>query len=429
MKRILALLLCLVVIMALPMSSLAEGKTEIVFWSRSFEQFYNNRIMEIVEQYNAANRGYNVTVEFIAESAWNERMTSAQAAGNAPDVYTISYNHIVTESKNKAIQPLTGLMLEEKLADITDAVKQMVMVGDEVYAWPMWSEPSALLYYRKDLLEEAGLEVPTTWEQMIDVAVKLTTNDRFGLAIMAGGDLGWASWGWQQGAAGHLAVNDDWSEATIDEGYRDLALYMADLYDSGAVPLQALSGYGSITPFATDAVAMQINGSWAVATLIQDYPNMEGKYGIAPCPTKTGDPSVCTATMGGWCMAIDGRSKAPEGAADFISYVMCEDPAVWGSYYKLCNFSRSACTKSISAYVDVQSAEAGYDWAATINQVAASAIAEPVYPWDISASVALMFQNVFMHTLDVDEAIEDCINSINKIISDQHLAGANPNKK
>ena len=184
MKRFLSMLLCLAILLSLPMTSLAEEPKELVMWSRSFEQFYNDLVREIVEDYNAANRGYSVRVEFIAEAAWNERMSAAQAAGNAPDLYTISYNHIVTESKNKAIQPLTGLLAEEKIADITDAVLKMVSVGDQVYAFPMWTEPSALLYYRKDLLAEANLEVPTTWAELVDVATKLTTNDRFGLAII-----------------------------------------------------------------------------------------------------------------------------------------------------------------------------------------------------------------------------------------------------
>ena len=223
-------------------------------------------------------------------------------------------------------------------------------------------------------------------------------------------------------------MNDNWDAATIDEGYRDLANFFVDLYDSGAVPEQGLSGYGDITPFATDAVAMQVNGSWAVSTLINDYPEMEGKYGIAVCPTKDGNLDTCTATMGGWCLAVDGKAKQPEGAADFISFMMCEDPTRWGAYYEACNFSRSACTKSIAAGVDTKAAEAGYEWASTINRVAANAIAEPVYPWDISASVMLMLQNSFMHALDVDTAIEECIKSINKIISDQNLAGTNPNK-
>lgn len=428
MKRFLASLLCIAMLATLSMSALADEPKELVMWSRSFEDFYNETIRQIVEEYNAANRGYKVRVEFIAEAAWNERMAAAQAGGNAPDFYTISYNHIVTEAKNKAIQPLNGLVSDEKLADITTAVRSMVSVGDVYYAFPLWTEPSALLYYRKDLLADANLEVPTTWEQLIDVATKLNNNDRFGLAVMHGGDLGWASWGWQQGAAGHLAVNDNWDAATIDEGYRDLANFFVALYDSGAVPEQGLSGYGDITPFATDAVAMQINGSWAVSTLINDYPELEGKYGIAPCPTRDGNPDTCTATMGGWCLAIDGKAKSPEGAADFISFMMCEDASRWGSYYEKCNFCRSACTNSIAAFVNEKSADAGYEWAATINQVAANAIAEPVYPWDISVSVALMLENCYMHALDVDTALEQCINSINKVIADQNLAGTNPNK-
>lgn len=382
--------------------------------------------MDIVANYNVLNRGYNVTLEFVAEAAWNERITAAQAGGTAPEIRLISYNQIVTEAKNGAIQPLTGMMKDEYLSDITDAAKAMVSIGDQVYAFPMWTEPSVLLYYRKDLLQEAGLQVPTTWAELIDAATKLTTADRFGLAIMAGGDAGWSTWGMQYGTAGHLPITDNWDAANVDQAYVDLACFFRDLYDSEAVPAQALSGYGAIDPFATGAVAMQLNGSWAVATLIKDYPELEGKYGIAVCPTIDGDLTRCTATMGGWAMAVDGKTDKGEGCADFISYMMCEDPTTWGGYFDDCSYSRSACTNAIAASVNEKAAAAGYEWAATINEVAAHAIAEPVYPWDISWSVAVMFQNVFMHTMEPEEALQVCIDSINKVITDQNLAGANP---
>lgn len=423
------LILCMCAGMTTAVLAQENAPIAITLWSRSFEDWYNSMLGQQVDNYNALNRGYTVSLEFVAEAAWNERITAAQAAGNAPDLYTISYNHIVTEAKNQAIQPLDGLLSDEKLDDITESVRKMVSYNGKTYAFPMWTEPSALLYYRTDLLEEAGIDkVPTTWDELVEAASKLTTNSRFGLALMTGGDMGWSTWGWQYGISGHLAINDNWDAATIDDGYQALAGFFEKLYDAGCVPDQALSGYGDISPFATDAVAMQINGSWAVATLINDYPELEGKYGIAVCPTQNGDLDVCTATMGGWTLAIDGASKNAAGAADFISYLMCEDASVWGGYYELCHFCRSACTKSISEYVNQKSAEAGYDWAAVINDVASHAIAEPVYPWDISVSVQLMFENVFMHTMSMEEATQTCIDSINKIIADQNLAGMNPNK-
>lgn len=405
----------------------AEGTKQVTLWSRSFEEWYNNLILQRVKEYNALNRGHEVEVEFIAEAAWNERMTAAQAGGTAPDVYTISYNHIVTEARNMAIQPLDGLLTDAQLDNLIPGVRDMVSYDGKAYAYPLWVEPSAMLYYRIDFFEEAGIDkAPVTWEELIETAKLLQNDDRFGLAVAAGGDLCWSTWGVQYGVAGHLAINDNWDAATIDEGYKDLALFYRDLYDAGVVPEQALSGYGSIEPLAQGAVAMQVNGSWAIATLVRDYPELEGKFGVAVLPTKDGNQNVTTATNGGWTLAVDGKAANPDGAADFISYLLCEAPETWGVYYEESLFSRSPGNQTISDYVSAKAEEAGYPWADVINAVASLAIPEPTYPWDISVAVGTMIDQVWMHALEVDDAIAECINSINTIISDQNLAGKNP---
>ncbi|HNZ39291.1 MAG TPA: extracellular solute-binding protein [Candidatus Latescibacteria bacterium] len=42
----------------------------------------------------------------------------------------------------------------------------------ESYSVPSWTE-AAFLYYRKDLLEQAGLPVPETWEELMETAQQI----------------------------------------------------------------------------------------------------------------------------------------------------------------------------------------------------------------------------------------------------------------
>ena len=44
------------------------------------------------------------------------------------------------------------------------------------------------LFYSKDLLDVAGVEVPTTWSELEDACAKLTTKGVYGLAISAIGN-------------------------------------------------------------------------------------------------------------------------------------------------------------------------------------------------------------------------------------------------
>ena len=61
---------------------------------------------------------------------------------------------------------------------------QSVIYEDGVYGLPYACNTIAL-FYNVDMLEEAGVEVPTTWEELVDAAEKLTTEEHTGLLSAA----------------------------------------------------------------------------------------------------------------------------------------------------------------------------------------------------------------------------------------------------
>ena len=94
------------------------------------------------------------------------------------------------------------------------------------------------------------------------------------------------------------------------------------------MPKQALAGYADIKPFGEGKIAIQICGSWAIGQLRNTYKDMVGKVGIAPMASMDGDLTKPTATLGGWSLAVDGKSKHPQESADFISYLLAGDPSI-----------------------------------------------------------------------------------------------------
>ena len=122
---------------------------------------------------------------------------------------------------------LNDLMDSAAFDDLYDNMKDFVAVNGQYYAYPKLVEPSAVMFYRKDMFEAAGLDPnlpPTTWTELLETAQKLTKKGVFGLSIaQTAPDLGWSSWGLQYNAAGHLAVTEDWSKADVNNnGYKAL---------------------------------------------------------------------------------------------------------------------------------------------------------------------------------------------------------------
>mgnify|MGYP000878506764 CR=1 FL=1 len=408
-------------------SSSSEEPVKVVVWNQIFEPWNQEFFTEKAEEYNSLGRGYVVEQEFIAGDAWTERMASAQAAGTAPDTYVLSYNNIVSAVRDGLILPLNDLLPKEAFDDLNDNVKDMVSFEDKYWAYPQLVEPSTVLFYRTDLFEQAGItKVPTTWDELIEAGKKLTTNEIFGLSIPDFPSMGWCTWGMQYASSGHLAINDNWDTPLIDQGYIDLANFYKRCYDEGIVPAQALSGYADMKDFGEESVAMKFCGSWGVGQILNDYPELADKFAVAVPPTKDGNQDTILATNGGWTYVIDAKTKVAEGAADYISWLLAEDVETCAEFFELAKFAKAAPRKSVGEYISANSGDSS--WAETVNYVSAHAIAEPIYPWDISVAVSLMFENTSLGMMSVEDAAAEATTSIQAIIDNQQLAGTNPKK-
>ena len=408
-------------------SSTTKDPVKVVVWNQIFEPWNQEFFEQKAEEYNQLGRGYVVEQEFIAGDAWTERMAGAQAAGTAPDTYVMSYGNIVMNVKDGLLMPLNDLLPQAAFDDLNDNVREMVSYDGKIWAYPQLVEPSTVLFYRTDLFADAGItKVPTTWDELIDTAKKLTTNDVFGLGIPDFGSMGWCTWGLQQASSGHLAINDNWDTPLIDQGYIDLANFYKKAFDEGVVPEVALSGYADMKDFGEGSVAMKFCGSWGVGQIINDYPELADKFAIAIPPTKDGKQDGILATNGGWSYVVDAKTKVAKGAADYISWLLAEDVETSADFFKVANYAKAAPRKSVAEYIAGVAGDS--TWAETVNYVSARATAEPIYPWDISATVALMFENTALGMMSPEDAAAQAAATIQDIITNQNLAGTNPRK-
>lgn len=401
-----------------------DGST-IIVWNQIFEEWNQAFFEERADEYNTLDRGYTVEQEFIPGDAWTERMVAAQSIGSAPDTYILAYNNIYSAVRDASILPLDDIFTKAQLDDIADNVREMVTYNGKIYAYPQLVEPSTVLFYRTDLFEDAGLtEPPKTWDELVEYGVKLTQGDVFGLGISGFAEMGWTTWGWQMQSAGHLALNDNWDAPLIDDGYKELANFWKRLYDEGAVPAEPLSGYTELSAYGQGALAMQLSGSWGIAQLINEYPDIYEVTNVAVPPTKDGNTEDIVATNGGWTYVIDANTKHQDGAYNYISWLLAEDPKTVADFFDVAQYSKAAPRKSVQAYINDLGGTP--DHAEIIIGISERAINEPSYPWDISVAVANMFENVAIGGMDVDSAANEATTQIQEIIEQQNLPGQNP---
>lgn len=429
MKRLVTWILAcavLISVFAFPTAMAAtEGKTEVILWNRIFEDWNQEWCKQKVEEFNAdPAQKYFVTQEFVDGAAWDEKVSAARAAGTMPDMLLMNYGGIPWGASQGLYLPLDDLIPQEAWDDLYPNVLDMVSLGGHKYAYPQMVEPAIVMYYRKDLLEAAGFSAPPkTWDEFLAAAKAMTTDDMYGATF----NYEWSMWGWEHTAAGHWPITDDWSKANVqDQGYIDLLTFMKALYDSEAVPAQALEGYnGSSRLIGDGSVAMTFSGSWGIADIMKNYPEMADVIGVAPAPTKDGSPFQ--STVGGWTYVIDAKAKQPEGAAAYITWLLGSDPARAASFFEAASFSKYSPRKSVDDYLTSMTAAKDDEWMQVISsQIIPHAISEPLYAWDFSANLLTAMGEVIVNGKTPEEALQAAADAINQFIQNNDYANKKP---
>jgi multiple sugar transport system substrate-binding protein len=408
------------------------GTTTVTFWQQKFEDYQQAWFKKHVDQYNASQNKIKVDLQVVPADTWAQKLKAAQAAGKAPDVATTNYGNVAPGVANGQFAPLDDLMPAGVFADIKANVKSFVVIEGKHYAYPMLVEPSTVLYYRKDLVTAAGLDPaspPKTWDELIQWATKLTQGKVKGMTIAsAGPDLGWSSWGLQYNACGHLPVAPDWSKSVATSPcYEKLLGFYKALYQGGFIPQQPKVGYADGSPYGQGEVAMMAGGSWVIGQLKNDFKAMIEKTAVAPFPSADGDLTKTTATLGGWTLTVDAKSKAKQQAADFIKYLLAGDPAIMADFFKTSGFSKYTVRTSVDqALAGNPDASSDPFMKVISDKVVPNGKQEPAYPWEISLAFGTAIESAMKGKADVAASLKTADAAINDIIQKQSLAGTAP---
>ena len=183
-----------------------------------------------------------------------------------------------------------------------------------------------MLYYRQDLLEQAGYEPPETFEQLLQISQALQKQ-------------GLADWGyvWQgkqyEGLAamfveilqGHGAfwVNPDTFEVGLDQPEAIAAVeFLREAIDTKVSPpgVTTYSEEETRRLFENGQTVFLRNWPY-VYSLALESP-IAGKYTIKPMVHKPGEQSG--ATLGGWGLGISSTTKHPDAAWEVMQFLSSE---------------------------------------------------------------------------------------------------------
>ncbi|MGC8963031.1 MAG: ABC transporter substrate-binding protein [Candidatus Bipolaricaulaceae bacterium] len=248
-------------------------------------------------------------------------LPAAFAAGQGPDIFWLSPGDILRYVNEGMLLPFDEYMTKDELDDLVPAARQRPTVEGVLYGLPVEIEPVAI-YYNVDLFEQYGLAVPKDWDELLDVAKKLTTPERYGLIIETIPSyyqlFTWYPFLWSAGAD---VMTPDWKKATMDtEGAIAALKLWGDLIRNGLSPSSTPTSTSDIlSNFAAGLGAMQVCGMWAIAALAAQPPDF--RVGVFPVPPlKAGMPSI--SVFGGWTFVVNKQTPHPKEAVEFCKWII-----------------------------------------------------------------------------------------------------------
>jgi raffinose/stachyose/melibiose transport system substrate-binding protein len=177
-----------------PAAEAVTGTVEVWTWNN--EGDYVKVDEDAVARFEAANPGASVKVTYIPFADYVTKLKAALAAGSPPDVAQIpwagEFRDIVESGK---LLPLDDVLAEGFPAFSEPAVNAVTIDGQK---WALPLDLNTLqIAYNKDMFASLGLTLPTTAQELKDVAAKLDAEGKFGISVgdkdqWVGGDLWFA---------------------------------------------------------------------------------------------------------------------------------------------------------------------------------------------------------------------------------------------
>ncbi|SFF47358.1 carbohydrate ABC transporter substrate-binding protein, CUT1 family [Actinacidiphila alni] len=303
-------------------------------------------LQRVLDGWNAAHPAERVTLVQLPEAADEVHAQMADSLGSRSDRFDV-LNIDVTWTAEFAeagwIAPLDrdALPMDRLLPSVTSTAT----FRGRLYAMPYVTN-AGLLYYRKDILDRAGVRPPTTWAELEQDARTLAP--RYGLEGYAGQFLPYEGLTVNVAealrAAGGAILADDGRTVTVDSAAaRDGLDVLARGVREGWIPREALTfkEEESRAAFEDGRLLFLRNWPYVYDLASAEDSKVAGKFGAVPLP---GAGGATSSVLGGSNLAVNSRSRHPRTAADLLAYLTSEGvqrkvltlgslPPVWVSLY------------------------------------------------------------------------------------------------
>lgn len=314
---------------ALAFSGLASAETLTIATVNNGDMI---RMQGLTKEFTDKNPDIQVEWVTLEENVLRERVTTDIAtSGGQYDIMTIGNYEVPIWAKQGWLLPLEKLGDNYDVNDMLPSIKGGLTVDSKLYAAPFYGE-SAMIMYRKDLFEKAGLKMPEnpTWEFIGDAARKITDRKADVNGICLRGKAGWG-----ENMAFITALTNSFGGRWFDENWKpqfdqpewksSLQFYVDLMKDAGPSGAASNGFNENLTLFQQGKCGMWIDATVAASFVSNPKDStVADKVGYALFPTH-GELKNHGNWLWSWNLAIPKSSKKADAAEKFISWATSKD--------------------------------------------------------------------------------------------------------
>jgi ABC-type glycerol-3-phosphate transport system substrate-binding protein len=306
----------------------AGEPVKISMWSWYTEQ--QDEFPKLAEEFNATHPDIQVEIRVYGGTTdYLPTLEAAIAGGEAPDILA-PHVHAIEYGLAGQTVDMKEVLGEEFTGQFFPSTQRQFSAGDAQYAVG-WMAQTFGFFYNPALFEQAGVEPPETWDELIEVSGKLK-------------EKGIVPWAFNEadkwlGADFFLPlitqVSDDpnlvydldehtkegvsWNSEPVIEALRLIdRLVKAEVFQEGVV---GTNWDQSTALFYNGGAAMMFAGSWVPQGIVQNAPEEFAKsYGVFKTPAWSEGKRHWTGNQAGAAFSINANGNV-EAAAEFMKWL------------------------------------------------------------------------------------------------------------
>ena len=301
-----------------------ESGVKLTFWTIGRE---GEAVVKLLPEFERLHPGVHVKVQQLPMTAAHQKLLTAIAGGSTPDISQLGNTWIPEVAALNALEPLQQRVAQSKVIQPDDyfaSIWSTNIIDGTLYGVP-WYVDTRLLFYRVDLLRQAGFDhPPKTWSEWRQMLAATSHPDKkiYGALLPTNEFEQLLSLALQQNDP-ILRDNNRYGNFRSAGFKRALSFYVDTFKLHQAPAITNVEAGNPWTEFGRGVYAFYFSGPWNIGEFRKRLPpEQQDDWSTAALPGPDG-PGASNA--GGSSLVIFNTSRHKEQAWQLIEYLSRPD--------------------------------------------------------------------------------------------------------